>query len=151
MWYSIRGLSTWFFPADIETLWVLTPSRQYKIMRKQFFQSEVARQSLKKQFKSRWLPIEIRTLQCKSANRVFLLFFLSGFFPVITVSIFYHVHSKSTKNFENRGVDELQKRRKTRFNSDSKLKVWMGGSNVSYHLKLRSFISSHLDFTSFVS
>lgn len=120
-------------------------------MRKQFFQLEVARQSLKKQFKSRWLPIEIRTLQCKSANRVFLLFFLSGFFPVITVSIFYHVHSKSTKNFENRGVDELQKRKKTRFNSDSKLKVWMGGSNVSYHLKLWSFISSHLDFTSFVS
>ena len=151
MWYSIRALSTWFFPADIETLRVLTPSRQNKIMRKRFFQLEVARQSLKKQFKSRWLPIEIRTLQCKSANRVFLLFFLSGFFPVITVSIFYHVHSKSTKNFENRGVDELQKRKKTRFNSDSKLKVWMGGSNVSYHLKLWSFISSHLDFTSFVS
>ena len=120
-------------------------------MRKQFFQLEVARQSLKKQFKSRWLPIEIRTLQCKSANRVFLLFFSIRFLPVITVSIFYHVHSKSTKNFENRRVDELQKRRKTRFNSDSKLKVWMGGSNVSYLLKFRSFISSHLDLTSFVS
>lgn len=47
---------------------------------KQFFQLEVARQSLKKQFKSRWLPIEIRTLQCKSANRVFCYFFYPVFF-----------------------------------------------------------------------